>query len=317
MKSLLIAALWALFVGAATAQPADTAVGLQAAFDRWSQAHQIPTPGLVVMHKGAVVSASRNADTPVEMASLSKAITAVCAASLIDEGLWNAQTTSAEVLGFGHDGITVADLIGHHSGLMPDSTQGLTAMWVTSTVPRKRIVTETALNRRRDGAGTYQYNNENYAVLGEMIEVALGVSYEQACQQRALDPAGVQGARASDVMGGMLPWGGWKMSAREYARFHYHWFGPQGAYAKGAPAALRVDVGGGAQYGLGMFERRVAVHRNFWHFGLWCLPFRLDAGAYAVIWKGEWSAVAVYDKCIDWDAMRALDTALVEVVYDR
>lgn len=115
----------------------------------------------------------------------------------------------------------------------------------------------------------------------------------------------------------MLPWGGWSMSAQDYARFHYHWFGPNGDYATGAPKALAFDVGGGAEYGLGMFERRVADHRNFWHFGLWCVATRLNAGAFAVIWRGEWSAVAVYDKCLDWDAMFALDSALAKVVYAK
>lgn len=316
MKRILLAGLFALLTSGVVAQPvADMAVALETAFDRWASAEKIKNPGFVVMHRGTIVGTPRDAQRPVELASLSKAITAVCAATLIDEGIWSAKTTSAQVLGFGHEGITVAQLITHSSGVFPDSTQILMSLWMTSTVPRKRIVAELALNRRREAAGHFRYNNENYGILGEMIEAALGEPYEQVCMNRALEPAGVTTARPSDVMGGMLPWGGWKMSAQDYARFHYHWFGPQGAYGLGAPSALRVDVRGGGHYGLGMFERNMSDHRNFWHFGLWCFPSTINAGAFAVIWKGEWSAVAVYDACVDWDAAEALDRALVEVVY--
>lgn len=315
MKQILIAALSVFFTTAAAAQPVgETATALQFAFDTWASVHSIPNSDIVILHHGKVVGPSRS-DDPVEIASLSKAITAVCAATLIDDGIWTAQTTSEQVLGYGHEGITVAQLITHSAGISPDSTQGLMPMWLTSTVARKLIVTETALNRSRDGTGSFGYNNENYAILGEMIEVALDEPYEQACQSRALVPAGVTTAGASESTGGMLPWGGWSMSAQDYAQFHYHWFGPQGTYGAGSPSEFLFDVGGGAQYGLGMFERDVADHRNFWHFGLWCVPGSVTAGAFAVIWQGEWSVVATYDACVDWDAMGALDGALAKVVY--
>lgn len=316
MKFLILIALQALFVTGAAADPvAQTASDVRAAFEDWAQANEVASPGLVILHNGAVVGAPLNADVPAEMASLSKAVTAICAATLIDEGVWQPETTSAQVLGFGHEDVTVAALITHSAGLTPDSTQDLTPLWVTSAVPRKRIVSEVALNRPRAGAGTFSYNNENYGVLGEMIEVALDMPYAEACAARVLTPAGVGAGAPSPVMGGMLPWGGWRMSARDYARFHYYWFGPDGAYGKGSPRSLRLELGGGADYGLGMFERDVEDHRNFWHFGLWCVQGAVNAGAYAVIWKGEWSAVATYDACVDWDAMAALDAALVKVIY--
>jgi len=53
------------------------------------------TDQFVALHEGAVVGAPLSPDRPVDLASLSKAITAVCAAQLIEEGVWSAQTTSA------------------------------------------------------------------------------------------------------------------------------------------------------------------------------------------------------------------------------
>lgn len=315
MKQILVAAFSMFTATAADAQTeGETVAELQSAFETWASDHNILSSEIVILHQGKFVGGSHS-DEPVEIASLSKAITAVCAATLIDDGIWNAQTNSAQVLGYGHEGITVAQLITHSAGLSPDSTQWLMPMWLTSTVARKRIVSETALNRRRDGTGSFGYNNENYAILGEMIEIALDEPYEHACLTRALEPAGVTTAGASDLTGGMLPWGGWSMSAKDYAQFHYHWFGPQGIYGAGSPPEFLFDVGGGAQYGLGMFERDVADHRNFWHFGLWCVPGSVNAGAFAVIWQGEWSVVATYDACVDWGAMGALDAVLAKVVY--
>ncbi|KEJ90314.1 serine hydrolase domain-containing protein [Sulfitobacter donghicola] len=315
MRLVSITAILALFATAGFAQPVvQTAKALETAFGFWASDNKIPNPTMVVMHQGEIVGSSGEIDTVVEIASLSKAITAVCAASLVSDGTWAADTTSADVLGYGPDGITVAQLITHTSGIGSDRTQTLMPLWVDSAEPRKTIATELALSQPLQGKGQFNYNNENYAILGQMIEVAVGARYQAVCSQRALTPAGVS-AKPSPQTGGMLPWGGWAMSAQDYARFHYYWFGPQGAYGAGSPASLLAPVQGGAEYGLGMFERDVAEHRNFWHFGLWCIDQRVNAGAYAVIWKGEWSVVATYDACVDWDAMGALDSALVKVVY--
>lgn len=196
MKHLFALAISLCLSGTASADPvAARAAEMRRAYAAWAQVQKIPTPQIVILHKGQITGSTPADTAPIELASLSKAITAVCVASLIDEGRWSAQTTSAEVLGFGHEGITIAKLLNHTAGLSPDSTQSLTEMWSTSTVPRKRIVAETALNRARKGAGNFQYNNENYGILGEMIEVALGQPYATACHRRALAPAGVSTAR--------------------------------------------------------------------------------------------------------------------------
>ena len=77
------------------------------------------------------------------------------------------------------------------------------------------------------------------------------------------------------------------MSVRDYARFHLHWFGPDSAYSTGVEEALHIEFGNGAFYGLGMFERSWDKYRIFWHFGSLFMPFRINAGAFAVIWWGS------------------------------
>jgi CubicO group peptidase (beta-lactamase class C family) len=315
---LLCLVMIVLWTGAVKAQDTElNAAGMRYVFEQWAQEVGADEISLVSLHNGTVAGTPLNPDRPVELASLSKAITAICVAQLIEEGVWSARTTSAQVLGEGPQEITVAQLVTHTSGISPDSTQGLLWLLRDMHAPLGARVTATALARTPDETLGYFYSNENYAILGEMIEAALGQSYEQACAGRALAPAGITTAEPSRTVAGTLAWGGWQMSVHDYARFHQHWFGPDGPYGAGAPEALRIDLGDGAFYGLGMFERPWNEDRNFWHFGSWCMPFRINAGTFAVMWRGAWSAVAAYDVCLEEEAMIKLDRALARAAFAR
>lgn len=293
------------------------AAGMRYVFEKWAQEVGAEQISLVTLHNGAVVAQPINPDLPVELASLSKAITAICVAQLIEEGVWDTHTTSAQVLGEGPQGITVAQLITHSSGIAPDSTQGLLGLLRDMHKTLGARVTATALARTPVEKQGYFYNNENYAILGEVVAVAVGQTYQEACSARVLDPAGIHSAQVSRSMGGTLAWGGWAMSVRDYAKFHSYWFGPDGPYGNGAPEVLRLDLGGGAFYGLGMFERGWNGSRNFWHFGSWCIPFWVNAGTFAVMWRGEWSAVVSYDVCVDEEAKAKLERALARAAFAR
>ena len=71
----------------------------------------------------------------------------------------------------------------------------------------------------------------------------------------------------------------------------------------------------GLNYGLGMQFHPFRGGHKFWHFGLLCFPRRLEAGTFAVTYKGDWTLVAAYDRCVDRDAMFALDQTLAAVVF--
>ena len=315
LLSAVLALLWAT---SAMAQEAQLkAATMRYVFEQWVHDNNAKHSSFITLYRGEVIGTPHNPDHLFELASLSKAITAVCAAQLIEEGVWAAETTSAEVLGTGPKNITVAQLMTHSSGIRLDRTQGVWWFLRDTNAPLTAEVATAALAREPEARGEYFYNNENYAILGKMISAALDTPYAEACAARALTPAGVTTEQTSAVVGGMLPWGGWSMSAHDYAQFHHYWFGPQGAYGKGFPPTLRVDLRGGAAYGLGMFERNLGTGYNFWHFGSWCMPLRLNTGAFAAIWGGEWSVVATYDVCLESDEMRTLDAALSKVVYGQ
>lgn len=259
------------------------------------------------------------ADRPVEIVSLSKAITAACVAELIHDGTWKRTTTSFEVLGYGKKGVTLSQLLTHSSGLAPDETQVLMPLWFGSSEDRSAFASGRALCRpKQEGAqGSYSYNNENYAILGEMITQQTTQPYAKYCADKVLKPAGVTTARASKDTGSFLPFGGWQISVQDYAAFQWHSYGPGGRIGLKAANWPQTQVNGLVRYGMVTFIRTVGNTPNYWHFGALCFPERLNIGSYAVIWQGEWQIAAAYDICPTWDQMGVLDRTLITAVFGR
>lgn len=315
-------ALAAFLLAAIVAQiaAADVPDRLEQAFRRWTAEVAAPRAVLTIWRGGvrerdvAIGMAPRK---PVGLASLSKAVTAVCAARMIDTGVWSAKTTSREVLKFGPPGLTVAALMTHSAGLGPDQTQALMPLWLDTRPDRAPLATEIALKRAAQTArrGKYSYNNENYAILGQMIAARTGRAYAPYCKKLVLDPAGVTTARLSPRLGGMGPFGGWQMSVQDYARFMHWAYGPRGLIGANPARWPRSAMGGGAFYGVGMIQRRFRGGMNYWHFGAACFPGRLNLGSYAVRWLREWSVVVAYDACVDGAAMGRLDHLLSRAVF--
>src|ERR1051325_5942791 len=94
---LLILAL--LVAGRAQAQTVD---GIEQTWRTWMAKHGRTTGGLAVIHGGrAVHEAAMGQDTvqgPVPVASLSKAVTAVCVAGLIERGRLSFETPLSQAL---------------------------------------------------------------------------------------------------------------------------------------------------------------------------------------------------------------------------
>jgi len=251
------------------------------------------------------------ADQPVDLASLSKAITAVCMAQLVTEGTvrWG-DPVSDHVPDF--DGVILADLMTHQSGITQDATQTFMSVWLDDPTHRAPEIVEQMRKRGAPVAerGIYAYSNDNYALAAQVIEAASGQSYEDACRARALDPAGV-GGTPSEHSGAFLSWGGWAMNVDDYLRFHAHWFDTQQERLSGPVASF----GGGAVYGLGMLSRPMNGGRTYWHFGALCFPNRLNLGTYAVAFFNGWRVVVAYDACVDWPSMAALDGVITSAIF--
>lgn len=322
MRLVLLLLLLALPARAEEQAVADRAAAFQSAFAGWLDEVGADQGVLALRYNGQPVATwgrGRDAGSPVDLASLSKAITAVCTAALVEEGKLFYDNSAREVLGLPDAApVTIGALLSHASGLESDHTQGPMSFWKDNPTPRWAEVTPRALDPARlsHGEPRYYYSNENYAVLGTVIEAVTAQSYEDACRERVLDPAGIAG-QPSDRFAAYMPWGGWAMPVADYAAFVDYAYGPDGLLTDRLPDLPGVTITGPVSYGMGMIQRDMGdgVGRNLWHFGALCFNDGPNFGAYAVHWTTGWTVTAWYDICAIGPEMQALDTALVRVAY--
>ena len=262
---------------------------------------QIPAASVAIMKDGRLVSTSglggMNAATPARIASLSKAITGICVAQLVDAGRLSFTTPLGTVLArtFARLGqpadprfraITIEQLLTHRAGMarepmqMPPPARDMTG----------RFTKILATPLTDDPGGAMVYSNIGYVTLGMVIEAVTGSDYERYCREVALRPMQASGTidpqlrhRASS--------GGWRVSAIDYARF-IQVFEP-GSVGLGPRARAWQDaLAGPRAYGLGIFIRRTEQGLLLTHTGL--APDRNRGGAYVVRFPSGWTAVVTY-----------------------
>ncbi|MEM9196473.1 MAG: serine hydrolase domain-containing protein [Pseudomonadota bacterium] len=290
---------------------------VEAAFDAWLAENKVDGGVLVLLSKGepiAEVERGIGADVPVELASVGKSITALCIASLVEDGVLTYDAPLTRYLGADAPEATIAQLLTHTAGLTVDSTQFRMPRWLGNPAPRHEEVTALVLARRNDPPGTHSYNNENYALLGTIIARATGESYARTCTEKVTDRLGLTSARLSPLTGAFGPWGGWQMSARDYATLHWAVYSGRVLLDADPFSYPHAETGYGAFYGLGTVFRPTGGSQNFWHFGALCFRGGPNVGTFAVSWKAEFTLFAFYRACIDVEAMIALDNALAQAV---
>ncbi len=126
-------------------------------------------------------------ETPMRLASITKAFTSVLIMQLIQDDLLRPETTIEDILPEleikkAHK-ITVRDLLLHTSGL-PNEPDGL---YHTPHGPRE-MINRTLASQSYNKRGDFNYCNLDYMVLGLMIEKVTGKSWAEVLQIRILDP---------------------------------------------------------------------------------------------------------------------------------
>ncbi|CAN5902318.1 hypothetical protein BH11PSE3_BH11PSE3_36920 [soil metagenome] len=285
------------------------------------------TGGLAVVHGGKVVREAAMGQEavgePVPVASLSKAVTGVCVAGLIERGrlsfdmpLSQALARTIARVGAPVDprlaAVTISQLLAHRAGFatkedvvnapLADYLRGHTA---------KRTAFDTQLGwifrttLTFEPGARYAYSNAAYLILGAVIEEASGRDYEGYCRETVLLPLGARSAELDPAWRVMSSYGGWRMTTADYARFYQ-------AFALGSPAIgpkARAwmmspegkQVGDGVHYGLGTFVRPSATGGgNFWHWGAWTYSLR---GAFDGTLNASYSSFAVRLGAIDTNKM--------------
>lgn len=313
MKRLAALLSLGLFVPAVPAASDPVAL-----FETWAGTEGATSMSIQVLEDG-IDGHAHEADIPRDLASNSKAITALCVLSLVDEGLLNWDTSLSDALGRTAPQATVAELVTHSAGIGRDATQLRMGFWLNEDAPRHAHVTDIVLNRNRfrGTRGTFRYSNENYALLGRIIEVLTNQTYEAACRERILDPAGVAGA-LSPRFAAFAAWGGWRMAMSDHAQLLWYWFGPNGRVGQDPLALPHIARGEGSYYGLGM--NYVAEDGGFRmsHAGAISIPFGPKTGAYAVVLPFASVAAMAYDVAVaDPDRFRELSDGLRSVLQPK
>jgi CubicO group peptidase (beta-lactamase class C family) len=269
-----------------------------AAFHAWVDTQGAGTTAIAVVREGDVI-AGDNSDRPFDLASNSKVITALCIAALVDEGALDWDTPLSDALGAPAPEATLAELVTHTSGIAPDGTQLRMGLWLNEATPRHAHVARIVLDRRqqRGTRGSFQYNNENYALLGRIVERATGTTYAEACRARVLAPAGVEG-RLSPRFAAFAAWGGWRMTMADHARLIAHWFGPGRTIGADPLAHPHAERGGDAFYGLGMNYVRLGTGLRMSHAGAISIPFGPKTGAFVVHYPDGTVAATAYDVAV-------------------
>jgi CubicO group peptidase (beta-lactamase class C family) len=299
MAGLMAAALAPLISATAeTALPA-TPEAFGQALKTWAAEHRIKRAFVVVRREGRIVHRSAlggaNPDAPVHLASLSKAITAACIATLIRDGKLSFETPIASALkrfivahGKPRDpslaDVTIAQLLIHRAGFAvsdeddPASGRNLDRYLETHTSrapPRPSLLAATLHAKLVQAPGArFAYGNAAYFVLGGIIEEASGRPYTSYCGDAVLKPLGIAADlepawRVSSSMGG------WRMRAEDYLKF-LDLFAADDERLGAVVKAWMLDAHGKSVpfdetvwYGLGTYLRQAGRGVDVWHWGSW------------------------------------------------
>lgn len=314
MARALVALLLVLALsGAAAAQGKAGAV--EAVWRGWVARHGLPASTLAVSENGRI-TATRGIgtapDAAFDLASLSKGITGACIAALVREDRLRLDTPLGLLLGANagrHADTPLSAFLTHSAGLWPDDTQRMRLSQWARTTPLHMAVARPALARAPRGKGKTRYNNENYAVLGAVIEAVTGEGYYSACARRL----GLPGLAPSPRWGGTGAFGGWRGSASAYTAVLTRHFGPRSAIGA-APrrwALNRID--GASTYSMGMLNRSSSLGQVFWHAGLLCASRKSGSGSYAVIYGNRLAVTVLFTGCVTEKDLSDLGKRLTQV----
>lgn len=221
-----------------------TAEFFDAAMQQWMAAHNVPRGSVAVTFDNRLIFAAgyggRGVNERVPVWSLSKAITALCVASLIKDGRLRLDDPIGPPLAraferFGKPAderlaqVTVGQLLSHRGGIPRAVDDNLFAPGLVQLL-RERPPCEARIEMLlpqiiraslvRTPGSEFEYTNMGYILLGQIIEELTGQSYEVACTERVLGAAGIKSPALDRDWGGIMQAAsGWALSGSEYLAF--------------------------------------------------------------------------------------------------
>jgi CubicO group peptidase (beta-lactamase class C family) len=204
--------------------PLDTPEAFGVALKNWATKYGVQQALVAVRRGGRIVYRSAvggaNPNAAVHLASLSKAITGACTATLIRDGKLAFDTPLSSALGkffatYGKPAdtrlakVTVEQLLAHRAGFAgnvdhadPVTGPNLVAYLKVNSARQspKPVLLANAFKvpLRREPGTQYVYSNTAYLVLGAVIEEVTGQPYLSYCRDAVLAPLGVTGEFTPD-----------------------------------------------------------------------------------------------------------------------
>jgi CubicO group peptidase (beta-lactamase class C family) len=247
MRQIAFAALLGACGGgmaAAQTQPRlalpDTVDAYGVMFDRWAARHGPASATLIVRRGGRTIfmkGLRADASRPTLVASLSKAITGACVATLIRDGRLAFTTPMREALpqfikNHGppidrrFEEVTVEQLLTHRSGLLgnPDgdpihsilrrhAVSGLGHVAAVQPLLAQHLMRHRLL---QDPGSAQSYSNTGYMTLAAVIEERTGRSYEDYCRDAVFQELGITPPRLDPDWRIFSGSGGWLIPGADY-----------------------------------------------------------------------------------------------------
>lgn len=139
-------------------------------------------------------------DTLFDMASVTKVVTTLTAATLIDDGLLDPESPVAEYLPSPHPSITVRQLLTHTAGLPP-----VMPLWRIPGGRERRLAAVAEAQLVTEPGTAHAYSCIGFILLGTLLEGLTDTPLPELARVRVLDPAGATSA-------------GWAPTVEEAAR---------------------------------------------------------------------------------------------------
>jgi CubicO group peptidase (beta-lactamase class C family) len=315
--------LIALCLPAHAQSSAAIAIELDASVKGWMVQHHVNAASLAAMKDGKIVKSfgygGSEPDQPARIASLSKAITAVCVARLIDGGrlAFSAPLGTVLASAFAKFGepvdprfkvVTIEQLLMHRSGFAREPRLDGAPPHDVAEGFMKALATPLIA----DPGNKMSYSNVGYQTLGMVVETITGASYERNCRSAALEPMQASG-KIDPVLRGRSPNGGWLVSAIDYAKFVQVFDSKTKVLGEVSRAWMdsRREI---PTYSLGTFMRRTARGVTYQHDGK--VALREGGGSYSIKFDNGWTIVVMFDGNHNTDVYldlgRRLETAVVK-----
>ncbi|MGX5729265.1 serine hydrolase domain-containing protein [Pseudoxanthomonas beigongshangi] len=221
----MMAALGLAWPGAraqsASPEPASPAAAVRALLAPWDRpglpgvAVSITLDGQVVQHEEAGM-ADLEQGTPItpdsafQIASVSKQFTAFAILLLEQDGRLSIDAPLSDYLpeAARWSPMTLRQLLNHTAGVRDFGTLMPAAGWRDEDLLTDDQVLRIVL-RQRDGnfapGAAYQYNNTDYALLGEVVRRVSGKSLRVFCDERIFQPLDMRDTRFADDLGDRVP----------------------------------------------------------------------------------------------------------------